>query len=202
MKVAEIFRSIQGEGPNQGIPCIFVRLSGCNLRCRWCDTEYALSGGTEMSETEVVSAVRRLPGRYVCITGGEPLLQKAELLPILRTLSQAGYRIDIETNGTVEFHDVMQYASVCMDVKCPSSGERSDLALLACLRKEDSVKFVVWDEADCRYAEGVLRTYRIVAERIISPVSGSDSLMIARFLLGSDIPARLQLQLHKQIGVR
>ncbi len=202
MKVAEIFRSLQGEGRNQGLPCTFVRLSGCNLRCRWCDTPDALQDGTAMNIPEVVSAVRRLPGRYVCITGGEPLLQKEELVPILHTLASAGYKIDIETNGTIGFSELHQFASICMDVKCPSSGERSDLSLLAMLSSNDSVKYVVADEADCRYAEGVMRTYRPTAEQIFSPVSGSDYRTIARFALSLDPPARFQMQLHKILGVR
>lgn len=202
MRIAEIFRSIQGEGRNQGASCTFVRMAGCNLRCSWCDTGYALAGGTEMSESEVAAAVRRLPGRYVCITGGEPLLQETGLIRVLRLLSGTGYTIDIETNGTIYFREVQQYASICMDVKCPSSGERSDLALIEYLRNEDSVKFVVSNEADCRYAEGIMRTYPIIAQRFVSPVYGSDYRMIAGFFLDNDLPARLQLQLHKMIGVR
>lgn len=202
MRISEIFRSLQGEGRNQGASCTFVRLSGCNLRCAWCDTGYSFSGGTEMSEADVVSAVRGLPGNYVCITGGEPLLQEEALLPVLRQLSGTGYTIDIETNGTIDFRTVQKYAVISMDIKCPSSGERSDLSLIEHLRNEDSVKFVVSNEGDCRYAEGILRTYPIAAQSFVSPVYGSEYATIAGFILDHNLPVRFQLQLHKLIGVR
>ena len=130
MKIAEIFRSLQGEGKNQGKICLFIRLAGCNLHCRWCDTDFARSGGTEMSLDTVLEHVWRLNPSYVCITGGEPLLQAEDLEPLLASLHRRGTAIDIETNGTFDFTRLQPYASICMDVKCPSSGEQSNLALL------------------------------------------------------------------------
>jgi 7-carboxy-7-deazaguanine synthase len=202
MKVAEIFRSVQGEGKSQGYPCTFLRLGGCNLRCRWCDTPQAQIGGTEREPREIVRDLRSLGGRRLCITGGEPLLQGSQLLPLVRRMNEEGTLIDIETNGTIDFSPYQPYAAVCMDVKCPSSGERSDLSLLACLREEDSVKFVVESGEDLRYAAGIMDEHPISAEVFFSPVHGSSARDVADFLTTRDLPARLQLQLHKLIGVR
>ena len=142
-----------------------------------------------------------MPGRYVCITGGEPLLQETGLGILLMGLSREGYTTDIETNGTIPFTSVQKYASVCMDVKCPSSGEESTLGLLEDIRKEDCVKFVVANEADCRYTEDVLGTHRIKGECFVSPVHGSDYRAIAEYILEKDLPVRFQLQLHRIVGV-
>jgi len=202
MKIAEIFKSLQGEGRNQGKVCLFIRLSGCNLHCRWCDTEYARTAGTEMSLDAVLEQVWRVNPPYVCITGGEPLLQTQELEPLLISLHKRGTAIDIETNGTIDFTRFLPYAAICMDVKCPSSGEESDLALLDSIRKEDSVKFVVRDEADCRYAQEVMDTHQIAGEIFFSPVFGTDYKPITKFILASNLPVRFQVQLHKIIGVK
>jgi len=202
MKVSEVFRSVQGEGVRQGRPCTFIRFAGCNLRCSWCDTPHALSGGVEMDEEKIASRVRELGGTYLCITGGEPLLQGRPLLSLLRSLHAGGYLIDIETNGTIDFSSFQDYAGICMDVKCPSSGVESDLSLLPRIRREASVKFVVRDLADCEYAAGVLDGHPVEGEVFFSPVEGSDARAVARFLIEEDLPARLQLQLHKLLGVR
>jgi 7-carboxy-7-deazaguanine synthase len=201
MKIAEIFRSLQGEGKNQGRPCLFIRLAGCNLRCRWCDTPASQSGGTEMSLDTISEQVWRTNPQYVCVTGGEPLLQAEELESLLASFHKRGTVIDIETNGTVDFTRFQPYASVSMDVKCPSSGETSNLSLLAMIRPEDSVKFVVNDEADCRYAQEVMMLHPIAGEIFFSPVFGTDSTPITRFVLMNNLPVRFQLQLHKILGV-
>lgn len=202
MKVAEIFRSIQGEGRRQGYPCIFLRLAGCNLACSWCDTPHARTGGTEMTRREIARRIGEIPGRYTCITGGEPLLQGDQLLPLIRFLHDQGYIIDIETNGTVDFRPFQPYASVCMDVKCPSSGAASDHSLLCHISEDDAVKFVVADRKDCDYAASVLQDHAVRGEIFFSPVFGADYHQIADFLLAGDLPIRLQCQLHKVIGVR
>lgn len=200
MKIAEIFRSLQGEGKNQGKPCIFIRLAGCNLQCTWCDTAYAQKGGVEMSPGAVLEKIGNPP--YVCITGGEPLMQADELEQLLIPLHDRGTVIDIETNGTFGFTRLQPYASICMDVKCPSSGERSNLALVSALRPEDSVKFVVADEPDCMYAREIITTYHISGEIFVSPVYGSDYQKISKFILDNNLPVRFQIQLHKIIGVK
>ncbi|MFA5266744.1 MAG: radical SAM protein [Methanoregula sp.] len=202
MKIADIFQSIQGEGKNQGKPCLFIRLAGCNLHCRWCDTPESQTGGMEMHLDSIIEQEGRTNPPYICITGGEPLLQGGELEPLLVALSKRGIFIDIETNGTVDFTRFQPYASICMDVKCPSSGEVSDLSLLVKIRPEDSVKFVVKDDADCRYAQAVMKSHRIAGEIFLSPVSGSDYKPIVDFVLTNNLPVRFQIQLHKIIGVQ
>ncbi len=202
MLITEIFRSIQGEGKSQGFPCNFIRLAGCNLRCTWCDTPASREGGTGKGEDEIAAAIGRLPGRRLCITGGEPLLQKDELVPLLRRLHKLGYRMEIETNGTIDFRPLQPYASICMDVKCPSSGEQSDLSLLAAVKSVDSVKFVVSDHKDLRYAADIIESHPIRGEIFFSPVHGSSYKDAAEFLISGDLNVRLQLQLHKLIGVR
>ena len=202
MKIAEIFRSLQGEGKNQGKCCLFIRLAGCNLNCHWCDTEYARSGGREMSLDEILEQVWRINPPYICITGGEPLMQAGVLEPLLASLHKRGALIDIETNGTYAFTRLQPYASICMDVKCPSSGEQSDLLLLDAIRPQDSVKFVLNDENDCRYAQEIMASHRIAGECFFSPVAGCDYATIAQFILVNNLPVRFQLQLHKIIGVK
>jgi 7-carboxy-7-deazaguanine synthase len=202
MKIAEIFKSLQGEGKNQGKSCLFIRLAGCNLNCRWCDTAYASTGGMEMSLDMILEQVWRTNPSYVCITGGEPLLQSVELEPLLISLHKRGTAIDIETNGTFDFRKLQPYASICMDVKCPSSGEQSTLALLEAIRPQDSVKFVVKDEADCQYARDIITKHGIRGEIFLSPVYGSDYPVISKFIMVNNLPVRLQVQLHKIIGVK
>jgi 7-carboxy-7-deazaguanine synthase len=201
MKITEIFRSLQGEGINQGKPCLFIRLAGCNLRCRWCDTPVSQSGGSEMTIDTISEHIWRTNPPYVCITGGEPLLQADELEHLLSSLHKRGTAIDIETNGTLDFTRFQRYASVCMDVKCPSSGETSNLSLLTMIRPQDSVKFVVKDEADCRYALEVMKSHPISGEVFFSPVFGTDYKPITKFVLMNNLPVRFQLQLHKILGV-
>jgi 7-carboxy-7-deazaguanine synthase len=202
MKVIEIFRSLQGEGKNQGKCCLFIRLAGCNLNCHWCDTEYARSEGKEQSLDEILEQVWRINPPYICITGGEPLMQASELQPLLASLHKRGAFIDIETNGTYAFTRLQPYASICMDVKCPSSGEQSNLSLLDAIRPQDSVKFVLKDEIDCNYALQILESHRIDGEVFFSPVAGSDYASIAQFILHNNLPVRFQVQLHKIIGVK
>jgi len=202
MLISEIFRSIQGEGKNQGRPCTFIRLAGCNLRCSWCDTPKSWEGGLDCSCTEVLESVRSYEGSYACITGGEPLLQGDDVRMLGYALQEMGYMIDIETNGTIDFRPFQPFASICMDVKCPSSGEKSDVALLSYIRDDDSVKFVVKDIPDCRYATDIIRKHDIRGEIFISPVYGSPPAEIASFILEHDLPVRLQLQLHRILGMR
>jgi 7-carboxy-7-deazaguanine synthase len=202
MKVSEIFRSLQGEGTHQGRPCLFIRLAGCNLHCRWCDTAYAQNGGIEMSVNAILEQTRNLNASCVCITGGEPLLQVDQLEQLLIPLSRERDTIDIETNGTIDFSRVQPFASVCMDIKCPSSGEQSNMRLLAALRPQDSVKFVIQDETDCLYAKDIIDCHKIPGEIFFSPVFGSDYGPIVQFILDNNLPVRFQVQLHKLIGVK
>nr|WP_301287505.1 radical SAM protein [Methanocalculus alkaliphilus] len=204
VRVSEIFVSFQGEGREQGKRCTFLRLAGCNLACRWCDTPATQdpAGGEERSADAILDEIRSPGVRRICITGGEPLLQADELLPLLMDLAGEGYKIDIETNGTVPFGPVLPWATICMDIKCPSSGEESDLSLLPLIRPADTVKFVVADQGDLDYAAGILREHPIAGEVIISPVHGADYHAVAQEIIGWTHDIRLQLQLHKQIGMR
>ena len=204
MKVVEIFKSLQGEGRAQGQVATFLRLAGCNLNCAWCDTQYARSAdaGTEMSTEEVIRQITTLDCRRICVTGGEPLVQKEKLIPLLEILAGKDYEISIETNGTIGFSELLSYATICMDVKCPSSGEISDLTLLTNLREEDVVKFVISDEEDLSYAEKILHDHQIAGRVLFSPAEGSDMRMIADRILKRDLPVTMQIQLHKILGVR
>jgi len=204
VRASEIFVSFQGEGRGQGKRCTFLRLSGCNLACRWCDTPETQdpATGEERTAEAIFDEIQKTGVRRICITGGEPLLQADELLPLLQRLAEEGYAVEIETNGTVPFALAHPYATICMDLKCPSSGEESDLTLIPLIRPVDTVKFVVADQQDLAYVERVLREYPIAGEVIISPVYGADYHTIAETLIGWDHDIRLQLQLHKQIGMR
>lgn len=155
-----------------------------------------------MSEDDILEQCWRQNPRYVCITGGEPLLQIDTLLSLLTSLKKRGTMIDIETNGTIDFTPVQPYASVCMDVKCPSSGEKSNLSLLSKIRPEDSVKFVVADEEDCRFAHGIMDRYPVAGSVFFSPVYGADMAPFIRYILVNSLPVRFQVQLHKIIGVK
>ncbi|KAF5066423.1 7-carboxy-7-deazaguanine synthase [anaerobic digester metagenome] len=204
MRVVEVFRSLQGEGRNQGRPTVFLRLAGCNLACRWCDTPYARDGGEERGAADVVEVVRAIAGpcRLVCVTGGEPLLQQDALVPVLVALSREGFSCEIETNGTIPFGPSHAHAAITMDVKCPSSGETSDLSLLAALGPGDAVKFVVADLVDLAYAERVLAEHPTQAEVFVSPVQGAELAPLVDAILERNLPVRFSLQLHKLIGVR
>ena len=202
MRISEIFRSIQGEGRSQGLITTFVRLAGCNLDCAWCDTPYARAGGKEVPVGDVFQAVEFSTCRRVCITGGEPLLQRDEVAALAERLDGAGYRVEIETNGTIDFSPLQGSASICMDVKCPSSGEESDLSLLSRITERDAVKFVVKGTEDLDYARDVIGSHPIPGEYLVSPVHGSDPGSLARQVLDRNLPVRFQVQLHKILGVR
>jgi 7-carboxy-7-deazaguanine synthase len=204
MRVVEVFSSLQGEGRNQGRPTVFLRLAGCNLACAWCDTAYAREGGEELDADAVLARVRATAGpcRRLCVTGGEPLLQQSELVPIAAALGSEGFAVEVETNGTIDFAPVQAHAAITMDVKCPSSDEASDLALLARLGPEDAVKFVVADLADLAYMENVLAAHPTRAEVFVSPVHGANARPIVERIVEENLPVRFSLQLHKLIGVR
>lgn len=203
MKIAEIFTSIQGEGISSGYPTVFIRLAGCNLRCRYCDTQNAQNEGeNEMAVATIVEEVFRSGVTHVCITGGEPLLQQHDLLALLQMLHDAGREITIETNGTIDFRPFQKFSTICMDVKCPSSGEKSDLALLSHIRESDSVKFVIGSDEDLMYAHDILKNYPVRGMVFWSPVFGTDPQGIVSFILDKKLSVRFQLQLHKVIGVQ
>jgi 7-carboxy-7-deazaguanine synthase len=202
MKIAEIFSSIQGEGSTSGYPTIFIRFAGCNLRCRYCDTPAAQDDcGTEMDPASIAEKILQSGIIHVCVTGGEPLLQP-NLPALLQILHEAGREITLETNGTLDFRPCQDYATICMDIKCPSSGEKSDLSLLPWIGPEDSVKCVIDTDEDLRYAHETLKQNAVRGTIFWSPVFGTDPMKIVSFILDQNLPVRFQLQLHKIIGVQ
>ena len=204
MQITEIFKSIQGESTYAGLPCVFVRLTGCNLRCHWCDTAYAFSGGQKMSPEEVLGRVSELGGKLVEFTGGEPLLQK-EVVPLAAQLIAAGRRVLIETSGERFVGELPAAVVKIVDVKCPASGESEKFCLdnLRVLEPKDQVKFVVQDESDYRYALEFMERHRlrqIVEEVIFSQVFGQlHPRTLTEWILRDGLEVRLGLQLHKFI---
>ena len=204
MTVFEIYESIQGESTHAGRPCVFVRLAACDLRCVWCDTPYAFTGGRKMSEDDVVAEVGKFGARVVELTGGEPLLQPAAI-PLMARLVASGYDVLLETGGHIPIDDVPDEVVAIVDVKCPASGEshRMHWPNLDQLSPHDEVKFVIADHADFEYASDVVRRHELagrVAAVLFSPVHGVlPPADLARWILEARLPVRLQLQTHKYI---
>lgn len=210
LRVTEIFHSIQGESTWAGLPCTFVRLTGCPLRCVWCDTAYAFHGGERMTLDAILERVRAFPTRLVEITGGEPLVHR-NAFELARRLLDEGYTVLVETSGSEDIAPLDPRVHVIMDLKCPGSGEehRNRWSNLEHLDARDEVKFVVADRRDYEWAREVIRTRgldRRVADGslralLISPVWGSESLLeeMAGWILEDGLPVRFQLQLHKII---
>jgi 7-carboxy-7-deazaguanine synthase len=219
MQITEIYKSLQGESTHAGLPCVFVRLTGCNLRCSWCDSEYTFQGGRKMAVEEVVDEVSRLsPGAgLVEITGGEPMLQEREVVPLMRSLLNQGCRVLLETSGERPLERVPAEVIKIVDVKCPDSGERETFCMenLESLSAHDEIKFVLSSRADYDFAREFCRRHNL-AERVnavlFSPAFRKDATgardsshclldpqELAEWMLADDVPARLGLQLHKFI---
>jgi 7-carboxy-7-deazaguanine synthase len=205
LRVTEIFRSLQGESTHAGRPCTFVRLTGCPMRCVWCDSEYTFTGGEHMSLEQVLSEVRALGCRLVEVTGGEPLAQR-EAFALVRRLCDEGYEVLIETGGYVSTEGVDERARIILDVKCPASGEesRNHWPNLERLRARlDEVKFVIADRADWDYAREVIKRYDLENRSwavLISPVwERVDLREMADWISASGMNVRMQLQMHKHI---
>ena len=203
MKICEIFRSIQGESYFTGRPCTFVRLSGCNLRCTWCDTKYAAeaSSGREMSVHEVIRDVRGLGADLVEITGGEPLLQ-GDTTTLMRIFCDMGARVLLETNGSIDIGEVDTRVYIIMDLKPPSSGHSSynHWENVEKLQDTDEIKVVIADRADYDWAKSELKARGIIGEKRVtfSPVFGTlDYKVVAEWLLADALPVKLGIQLHK-----
>ncbi len=201
LRVTEIFRSLQGEGLDTGLPTVFVRLTGCPLRCRYCDTEYAFKGGESMSLEAVCRKVQDLGTRHVTVTGGEPLAQKAAF-DLIRALCGQGHSVSVETSGAVDLHRVDPRATLVMDIKTPGSGEaaRNRWQNLERLKPQDQIKFVLCDRADYEWSRRQVEE-RGLAERchlLFSPAWGElEPALLAKWILEDALPVRLQLQLHK-----
>jgi 7-carboxy-7-deazaguanine synthase len=219
MQVTEIYKSLQGESTHAGLACVFVRLTGCNLRCSWCDSEFSFYGGQKLTLQEVLSEVARLSpaGGLVEITGGEPMLQEREVIPLMEQLLDADYQVLLETSGERPLAHVPKQVIKIVDVKCPHSGEPDTFALenLDALRPHDELKFVLTDRMDYEFARDFVLNHRLderVYAILFSPAfektaSGSrgtshcqlDPQELAEWILADNVPARLSLQIHKLI---
>jgi 7-carboxy-7-deazaguanine synthase len=204
LTVNEIFHSIQGESTHAGRPCVFVRLTACDLRCSWCDTPYAFHEGQKMSVEDIIARVKSYGCEVVEVTGGEPLLQK-EVYPLMRRLLDDGFTVMLETGGHRSIAEVPAEVVRVMDVKCPGSGEshRNDWTNMDHLTPHDEVKFVVRDRDDYEFARQVIDKHDLtarVAAVLLSPVHGElDPKLLAAWILEDRLKVRMQLQLHKYI---
>ncbi len=219
MQITEIYKSLQGESTHAGLPCVFVRLTGCNLRCSWCDSEYTFSGGHRMTAVEILAEVGRLSpaGGLVEITGGEPLLQEKEVVPLLQQLLDRGYSVLLETSGERPLEPVPAAVIKIVDVKCPHSGEPDTFRMenLERLAAHDEVKFVLSDRVDYEFARDFARKYDLahrVRAVLFSPAFRKDARgardsthclldpqQLAEWMIADNLAARLGLQLHKFI---
>jgi 7-carboxy-7-deazaguanine synthase len=219
MQITEIYKSLQGESSYAGIPCVFVRLTGCNLRCTWCDSEYTFTGGRKMRLDEVESEVYRLASverpRLVEVTGGEPMLQERELVPLMERLLASGCTVLLETSGERPLERVPAGIVKIVDVKCPHSGEESTFRQenLSVLLPHDEVKFVISDRVDYEFARGFSRQHDLASRVnavIFSPAFRKDARGVrdssqclldprelAEWMLADNVNARLGLQIHK-----
>ena len=203
IKITEIFHSIQGESTYAGRPCVFVRLTGCPLRCTWCDTAYAFYGGGDMTIDDIVNQVRAFDCDLVEVTGGEPLGQ-TESLPLLSRLCDEGFEVLVETSGAIDTTGVDRRVHVILDVKCPGSGmtDRMCWSNLERLAPQDEVKFVIKDRADYEWAREVAHRHDLPARCtvLMSPVFGEvEARHLAEWVLADKLPVRFQLQMHKYI---
>ena len=218
MYLIEIYKSVQGESSFAGLPCIFVRLAGCNLRCSWCDSEYTFKGGYKQSLDEVEAAVAALtPVRLVEFTGGEPMLQDRELVPLMERMLEKGYTLMMETSGERPLGSVPKEVHKIVDVKCPGSGEGGTFRMdnLDALTKRDEVKFVISDRDDYEFAREFTREHGLEERAgavLFSPAfkkapslerstsnCALDPRVLVEWMLADGVPARLSLQIHKYI---
>jgi 7-carboxy-7-deazaguanine synthase len=215
----ELYKSVQGESSFAGLPCIFVRLAGCNLRCSWCDSEYTFGGGKPFTEDEIVAQIEALaPCRLVEFTGGEPMLQARELIPLMRRLLDSGYTLMIETSGERPLEDVPAAVHKIVDVKCPGAGSAANsfrMTNLAALTKNDEVKFVLSDRADYEFARAFMVEHDLASKAggvLLSPAFNKspsplrttdnatlDPRLLVEWMMADGVDARLSLQIHKFI---
>ena len=204
LKINEIYHSIQGESTSAGRPCVFVRLTYCNLRCTYCDTEYAFYEGEDMSVQRVINEIEKYGCKLVEITGGEPLVQADECLELMNKLCKLGYEVMIETGGSLSIKDIDPRVKIIMDLKCPSSGmEKKNLYQnLMFLKPNDELKFVIGDRMDYEWTIDVLEKYNLQSKCIIlfSVVFGKlEPVELINWILKDKLDVRFQLQMHKYI---
>lgn len=204
LKITEIFYSLQGEANTSGRPTVFVRLTGCPLRCQYCDSEYAFHGGERLTLAAILAQVAHYKARYVCVTGGEPLAQK-QCLTLLGELCDAGYQVSLETSGAITLEGVDARVSKVMDLKTPGSGEvqRNLFSNIALLNQHDQLKFVICSRADYDWARLQIDAYDLtekVQDVLFSPSFGQiEAVDLAQWIIDDNLHVRFQLQLHKQL---
>lgn len=202
LRISEIFYSLQGEARESGLPTVFVRLTGCPLRCTYCDSEYAFYGGERMMLEQILQQVQSHPARHVCVTGGEPLAQP-NCFPLMKALCDAGYAVSLETSGAMPVDKVDERVSRVVDLKTPASGEqhRNRMENMQVLTRQDQVKFVICDRGDYDWARFTLDQYRIperVGEVLFSPsYEQLQPRQLAEWILEDGLPVRMQMQMHK-----
>ena len=205
IKINEIFKSLQGESSYAGLPCVFVRLTGCNLRCSWCDTQYAYDNGTEYTKEELISIIEKFNVKLVEFTGGEPLLQKEELIPIIEHLLSKNYEILLETNGSISLKDIPDEVVKIVDIKLSGSREKGSFldSNIDLIEKKDEIKFVLSNIFDYNEMKDIIKKNHLEEDRsiLVSRVFGSDMTyeQIAEKLLMDSLKIRYQIQLHKLI---
>lgn len=202
LRISEIFYSLQGESSTIGLPTLFVRLTGCPLRCVWCDTEYAFTGGEYIEMPDLIERIEAYQPRNICITGGEPLAQLSPCLELMTTLCDKGYPVSIETSGSIDVSNIDSRVSKVMDLKAPDSGEMSKnlYANIAHLDKTDEVKFVLMSRKDYDWAKMQIDQYQLAEKTnvIFSPCYGEiNERELADWIIQDNLPVRFQIQLHK-----
>jgi 7-carboxy-7-deazaguanine synthase len=200
MKINEIFYSIQGEGNWTGLPNIFIRTSGCNLRCSYCDTKYAYDSFKEIKIIKIIDEIRKYNCKKVCITGGEPLLQK-NMIKLVDELIKNNYNVSIETNGSIEIKPIAnkKLVMISLDIKCPSSdmAERMLYQNLLYLKKKDQLKFIIGDIKDYRFAKEIIINNKIICSIFFQPVAGTDPRKLANWIIKDNLNVKLGLQIQK-----
>jgi len=202
MKINEIFYSIQGEGSWSGLPNIFIRTTGCNLRCSFCDTKYAYKHGKEMSIRKIIETISKYPCRYVCLTGGEPLIQD-ETASLVDALIKNEYNVCLETNGSIDIGKICGKKSlmISLDIKCPSSNmhDKMEMDNIKKLGKNDQLKFVIGCKKDYDYAKKIINKYKPVCPVFFQPIYGINPKFLAEWILNDGLDVNLGLQIHKII---
>jgi len=202
MKINEIFYSIQGEGKWTGLPNIFIRTTGCNLRCSFCDTKYAYDDGETMSIEEIMKKIKKYPCKNVCITGGEPLIQD-ETLELVKNLTKNNYKICLETNGSRNIKKISKNKSliISLDIKCPSSDMHKKMQFrnISLLQKKDQLKFVIKNKEDYNYAKEIINKYKPICPVYFQPVWGTNADDLAKWIINDGLNVQLSLQIHKII---